>query len=87
MRFNDYTIELYTLASKTKVSFNGSVLDVNEGAGLLNDTLFIEIEGVAEPTLFVQLSMQGPLGGKESILNLKHYLSFTNTHNLIYRIA
>ena len=77
------TVELYTLASKTKVSFNGSVLDVNEGAGLLNDTLFIEIEGVAEPTLFVQLSMQGPLGGKESIL--KRYLSSTNTHNLIYR--
>jgi hypothetical protein len=37
---------------------------VNEGVGLLNDTLFIEVEGVAEPTLFVQLSMQGPLGGK-----------------------
>ena len=70
------TVELYTtinfLASKTKVSFNGSVLNVNEGAGLLNDTLFIEIKGVAEPTLFVQLSMQGPLGGKSS--TLKHYL-------------
>ena len=46
-------------ASKTKVGFNISDLDVDEGAGLLNNSLFIEIEGVAEPTLYVQLSVQG----------------------------
>ena len=32
---------------------------MDEGSGLLNDTLTIEIDGIAEPTLFVQLSMQG----------------------------
>ena len=45
-------------ATKTKVGFNGSSLNVDEGSGLLNDTLFIEIDGIAEPTLYVQLSMQ-----------------------------
>ena len=67
-----YKFFLHHTASKTKVSFTGSTLDVDEGAGLLNDSLFIEIEGVAEPTLFVQLSMQGPLGGIVISVNLKH---------------
>lgn len=53
------------VASKTKVSFNGSMLDVDEGAGLLNNSLFIEIDGVAEPTLHVELSMQGSMGGND----------------------
>ena len=57
------TVLCLYIASKTKVSFNGTTLDVDEGAGLLNDTLFIEIEGVAEPTLYIQLSVQGPQGG------------------------
>ena len=29
---------------------------VDEGDGVLNDTLFIEVEGEAEPTLYFQIS-------------------------------
>ena len=38
---------------------------MDEGAGLLNDTLYIEINGVAEPTLHVELSVQGSFGGND----------------------
>ena len=40
----------------TSISFSMGSLTVDEGEGLLNDTLFIEVAGEVEPTLYFRIS-------------------------------
>ena len=47
------------LDSNTILGFSINSLDVSEGDGLLNNTLYIEVEGVAEPTLHINISTDG----------------------------
>ena len=44
----------------TIISFNMKSLVVDEGVGVVNETVFLEIQGMAEPALVVNVELSSP---------------------------
>ncbi len=51
-----FPVSFFT-AERTIVRFNMASLRVSEGVGVVNSTVFIELEGEAQPPLMVNLQM------------------------------